>query len=63
MSYNKDDCHVDDVVEEDEQGEPINPIIRPLILEIEDANGSAHMISFCWVLSHRKLGLSTELEL
>jgi hypothetical protein len=64
-SDEKDNYYVDDAVKEDkenEQYEPIKQTIRPLILEFEDVNGSAHIKSFDWVLCHRNSCLTIELE-
>jgi hypothetical protein len=61
-SDEENDCHVNDVVEKDEQGEPINQIMRPYVPKFEDTSGFAHMMRFDWALSHRNSDLHIELE-
>lgn len=42
-SNKKKNCYVDDVVQEDEQCQPINQTMRPLVPKFKDASGSTHM--------------------
>jgi len=61
-SDEKNDFHVNGIVDKNEQVEPINQTIRPLVLEFKYVSGSAHIINFNWALSHRNLCLNTELK-
>jgi hypothetical protein len=54
-SDQKDNFHVNDIVEDDEQGEPINQTIRPLFPKFKYVSGSAHM-------SHMNSCLNTKLR-
>ena len=58
----KEDCDINDVVEKDENSEPINQTMRPLVPEFEDASGFCYMMSFDWILSHKNSDLSIELN-
>jgi hypothetical protein len=58
----KEDCDINDIVEKDENNEPINQIMRPPVPEFEDASGFGYMMSFDWILSHKNSDLSIELN-
>lgn len=52
LDNEKEYCDVNDVVEENKKGDLINQIIRPPLLEFENASGFGYMMSFDWILSH-----------
>ena len=55
LSNKKENSYVDDAVQEDEQCQPINQTMRPLVPKFKDVSGSTHMKCYGRVLNHRNL--------